>query len=344
MIHSGGRNPSGIISVTIDTPYVGEGVVAGTSVIMHGVKMGEVAAISRQPGGHVVLTTNLQAAPAVGLTDAMGIDFRPSNYFGVTGINLLPADTGQPLHDGIRLEITPKGNFALQTLLYQLGTLTNHVITQQLVDVIERTTRYTDALNPLLETMITVSTTVANVQTVGTAQLLRNATGINVALPGFVDALISTGDMYLHTKVGTAFNADEERTSNPFVGAYDSALLNQYNGAVALLASNPDEFVFGRLREWLKGAETDLFSKVGHLESSHVYELFPVVEEIRTLTDTIPKLIPAQDISNTLREVRERLERMYAGSGEQRALQVRLILDELPGLASPLGLALEAAG
>jgi hypothetical protein len=343
-VNSVGRDTSNVVSVTIETPYVGEGVVAGTPVIMHGVKVGEVAAISRQPGGHVLLRTDLQAAPTAGLTDAMGIDFRPSNYFGVTGINVLPSDTGRPLHDGSRLNITPKGNFALQTLLYQLGELSDHVITQQLVDVIERATRYTDALNPLLETMITVSTTVTNVQTVNTAQLLRNATGINVALPGLVDGLISTGDMYLNTKVGTGFNPEEDRNSNPFVHTYDEALLNQYNGAVALLASDPDAFVFGRFREWLKGAETDLFSKVGHLESSHVYELFPVVEQIRTLADVVPKLVPAEDIADTLRELRTRLERMYAGSGEQRALQVRLILDELPGVAGPLGVALGAAG
>src|ERR1700694_773897 len=159
-----------------------------------------------------------------------------------------------------------------------------------------------------------------------------------------MDALVNTGDLYLHTKIGIGFNADEDVKTNPFMPTYDDALLKQYATARHLLESNPDEFVFGRAKEWLKGAETDLFSKVGNLLSSHMNDLFPAVEELRAITDVVPKLIPAGDISDTLRELRERLERMYAGSGDQRALQVRVILDELPGQAGPLDLALGAAG
>jgi hypothetical protein len=339
-----GRTPKNVLSVAIDTPYVGQGVVSGTPLIMHGVKVGEVTAVSSLPTGQVRLNTQLQSASTTGLTDAMGIDFRPANYFGVTGINLIPADGGLPLRSGTQISVTPKGNFALQALLYRLGELSNQVVTPQLISVVERATRYTDALNPLLETMIIVSTTVTNVQKVSTAQLLRNTTGINVAYPGFMDALINTGDLYLHTKIGIGYNADEDVKTNPFMPTYDDAMLKQYATARHLLESNPDEFVFGRAKEWLKGAETDLFSKVGNLLSSHMNDLFPVVEELRAITDVVPKLIPAGDISDTLRELRERLERMYAGSGDQRALQVRVILDELPGQAGPLDLALGAAG
>jgi hypothetical protein len=339
-----GRTPKNVLSVAIDTPYVGQGVVSGTPLIMHGVKVGEVTAVSSLPTGQVRLNTQLQSASTTGLTDAMGIDFRPANYFGVTGINLIPAEGGLPLRSGTQISVTPKGNFALQALLYRLGELSNQVVTPQLISVVERATRYTDALNPLLETMIIVSTTVTNVQKVSTAQLLRNTTGINVAYPGFMDALINTGDLYLHTKIGIGFNADEDVKTNPFMPTYDDAMLKQYDTARHLLESNPDEFVFGRAKEWLKGAETDLFSKVGNLLSSHMNDLFPVVEELRAITDVVPKLIPAGDISDTLRELRERLERMYAGSGDQRALQVRVILDELPGQAGPLDLALGAAG
>jgi hypothetical protein len=339
-----GRTPKNVISMAIETPYVGQGVVSGTPLIMHGVKVGEVTAVSSLPGGRVRLNANVQSGPTTGLTDAMGIDFRPSNYFGVTGVNLIRHEGGQPLRSGIEISVTPTGNFTLQALLYRLGELSNQVVTPRLIDVVDRATRYTDALNPLLETMIIVATTVTNVQTVSTEQLLRNVTGINVAFPGFVDALVNTGDLYLKTDFGIGFNADEDYKNNPYVSTYDTALLNQYNTARHLLASNPDEFAYGRMKEWLKGAETDLFSKVGNLESSHIYELFPVVEEVRVMADVVPKLVPAGDIADTLRELRTRLERMYAGSGDQRALQVRVILDELPGQAGPLGLALGAAG
>ncbi|WP_145011468.1 MlaD family protein [Mycobacterium marseillense] len=332
-----------VISVAIETPYVGQGVVGGTPVIMHGVKVGEVTAISSVPGGRVRLNADLQSGPTTGLTDAMGIDFRPSNYFGVTGIDLTPADGGQPLRSGAQISVIPKGNFALQALLYRLGELSNQVVTDQLVHVVERATRYTDALNPLLETMIIVTTTTANVQKVSTAQLLRNTTGINVAFPGIVDALINTGDMWVRSDMGTGFNADRAVKENPFVSTYDTALGNYYNDSIHLMQSDPDKFVFGRWGEWLVGAKTDLFGPVGHLLSSHVYELFPVVDSIRALTDVVPKLVPPTNIADTLRELRTRLERMYTGSGEERALQARVILDEIPSVAAPIGLALGAA-
>ncbi len=61
------------------------------------------------PGGGVRLETDLQPGPTRGLTDAMGIDYRPSNYFGVTGINVIPAKDGRPLQNGMQLKITPTG-------------------------------------------------------------------------------------------------------------------------------------------------------------------------------------------------------------------------------------------
>ncbi|WP_235627251.1 MCE family protein [Mycolicibacterium fortuitum] len=337
-----------VISVAIETPYAGQGVSSGTPVIMHGAKVGEITDISSLPGGGVRLQTALQSNPIAGLTDDLGIDFRPANYFGVTGINLIPAQTGQPLRDGSQIVVTPKGNFTLQALLYRLGEITGHVVNQRLISVIERATRYTDALNPLLETLITVSTTVTNVQSVSTAQLLRNATGINVAIPGLFDALIGTGDLYLKANIGmgadgNGFDPEANLRENPYIQYYDELMATRYDEARRTLATNPDDFVHGRFQEWLNGAETDLFAKVGKLESSHIYDLFPVVEQMRVMADVVPVLVPADDIAYTVGELRSRLERMYGGSGDQRALQVRVILEQLPGVAGPVELALGAA-
>ncbi|WP_171508226.1 MlaD family protein [Mycolicibacterium fortuitum] len=332
-----------VISVAIESPYVGQGVASGTPVIMHGVKVGEVTAVSNLPTGGVQLNADLNNMATTGLTDAMGIDFRPANYFGITGINLVPADGGQPLRTGAQISVTPKGNFALQQLLYRLGELSNDVVTEQLISVVERATRYTDALNPLLETMIIATTSVTDVQTVSTAQLLRNTTGVNVALPGILDALVNTAHMWVTSEMGTGFNAEENIKNNPYVSTYDDARMAYYKEALHLMETDPDKFVFGRWGEWLVGAKTDLFGPVGYLLSSHMYELFPVVDQLRVLGDVVPKLAPAKDIKDTLSELRSRFERMYAGSGDQRALQVRVILDVLPGVAGPLGLALGAA-
>jgi hypothetical protein len=344
VISSSGRPANNAIAVAIETPYVGPGVGDGTAVILHGVKVGEVKEVSKLAGSRVRVDLELQQGPTNGLTDAVGIDFRPANYFGVTGINLTPTDHGQILGNGASISVTPMGNFTLQTLLYRLGELSHQVITPQLIRVMDRATRYTDALNPLFETMILVSTTITDVQTVSSAQLLRNTAAISAGLPSYLDAAIATGNGYLMNAVGVGYDPVKNRETNTLLPYYDPQRLKYYNEASHTLATDPDKWVFGRFNEYYVGARLDLFSKFGDLEKSHTYDLLPLLDEVRVMADVVPRLLQPTDIADKLRELRSRLERMYAGSGDQRALQVRVVLDELPGVGAPLQLALGGAG
>ena len=297
----GGR-PSDQFGVVIDSPYVGEGVAAGTALLMHGVKVGEVTHVSSLRGGGVRLAADLRHGPTAGLTDAMSIDFRPANYFGVTGINLVPGDGGQALTNGSLIKTTPKGNFTLQALLSRLGDLSHGVLTPHLVDVIERATNYIDGLDPLLETMLVVSTSLANVQTVSTAQLLTNITGISVAFPGFVNGLMSTGDYFVHASL--------DKVSEDF-------FQNTYKPTIDITS-------------------TGLFGASGALLSSHSTELAPLTDMIKVLTDVAPGLVPPDAIAGTAVELRTRLQRLFAGPPDQRAVNVRVVLDSLPGVAAPI--------
>lgn len=302
--------PPDRIALTIDTPYAGQGVAAGTAIIMHGVRVGEVTNISSVADGGVRLNVDLQSSSTAGLTDSLGIDFRPANYFGVTGINLVKGDGGQPLRDGVQIDTTPRGNFTLQTLLSRLGQITQGVVTPQLVGVIDRSTRYIDGLDPLLETMLTVIEAVDKVQTVSTAQLLTNATGLSAAFPAFVDALTKTGHEFTNSGL-VVFDHTGGEVSEEF-------WQNTYLPSVELTA---------------KG----LFSAIGKLEASHVDNLIPAVGIIKILSDTVPGLVRPDDIGATLVELRTRFEKLYGGTPEQRALQVHIVLDALPGMAAPLG-------
>lgn len=340
VVNPSGRPAKDTISVAIETPYVGQGVDSGTAVILHGLKVGEVTEISKLADSRVRVAVELQNGPTKGLTDAVGIDFRPANYFGVTGVNLIPADHGQLLRNGASISVTPTGNFTLQTLLYRLGELSHDVITPKLISVVDRATRYTDALNPLFETMILVSTTVTDVQTVSTEQLLRNTAAISVGLPPFLDGMISAGQGYIWNSAGVHFDPEHARATNPYLQDYSKEQVDYFNSALNDLSANPDKFIFGRLREYFKGAKFDLFSKVGDLEGSHIFDLFPMVDLIRVMADVAPRLVNPTDLGDKLGELRSRLELMYAGSGDQHALQVRIMLDQLPGVSAPLGVML----
>lgn len=336
------RQPRDYISLDIETPYVGEGVANGTPLIMHGVKVGYVSEVTNRPGGGVQIDALIRSASAKGLTDALGIDYRPSNYFGVTGINLLPKDGGQPLRSGSRLTITPDGDFALQALLYRLGGLTNGVINQRLIDVIERGTRYANGVTPLLETILIVGKAVADVQTVSTERLLRNVAGVSVGAPSWIDGLVRTVDDSLHTGLSDINLAMGDPLFNHYVTTYDEQLKSHYDSELKLAQTDMDTFVYGSVKEFFDAASTDLFVKVGNVLSTHTYDLFPVVEELRTITSVVPQIIDADGIGETLRELHSRLTHMYEGSGEQRAMQVKIVLDEIPAVAAPLGLAVGA--
>ncbi|MGE2713043.1 Mammalian cell entry related domain protein [Mycolicibacterium litorale] len=298
----GGR-PADLLNVTIESPYMGEGVESGTQLLMHGVAVGEVIHVASMRGGGVRLQVEVQREPTEGLTDTMRVDFRPANYFGVTGINLAPGVSGTALSDGAVVEVVPTGNFTLQALLERLGDISHGVLTPKLIDVIDRTTTYVDGLDPLLETMLVVTGSLADVQNVSTAQLLTNATGISVAFPGFVDAATSTGDLFLHGGLD---------------GASEDYYQNTYSPTIELAAN-------------------DLFGAAGKLVGSRSEDLAPLTNMIKILADVAPGIIPQEQISESATELRMRLERLFEGPPERRAVNVRVILDSLPGVAAPLG-------
>lgn len=296
--------PSDQFGVVFESPYVGQGVVAGTVIQMHGVKVGEVTQITNLPGGAVRLTADLQRAPTAGLTDTVGIDFRPANYFGVTGINLRPGQGGQALAQGSLVKTTPSGNFTLPALLSRLGELSHGVVTPHLIDVIEKVTDYADSLDPLLETMLVMSNSLAKVQTVSTARLLTNTAGISVALPGLTHATMSTGNLFVHAgELGTV----------------------------------SEEYYAHTYRASIEDIATGLFGALGKLLGSHPTDLYPATNLLKVLTDTAPGLVPSDAIADTLRELRTRLEKLFAGPPDRRAVNVRVILDSLPGVAAPIG-------
>ncbi len=328
------HRPFDMITLTLETPYVGQGVASGTSLIMHGAKVGQVTSVSNRSGA-VRINAELQKQIAKGLTDTLNVDFRPANYFGVTAINLVPGSGGAPLRNGAMITLQPKGNFALQALLSRLGEISNGVINQRLISVIDRATRYTDGLNPLLETMVMVTSAVTKVQTVRTEQLLRNATGIAVALPGFLDAAVEVGDDYLHGYV-VDFTVEEGIKANPFFAGLDDHLREVFLSNARLLASDPDEYMKQVYVPYLEVSGDAVFGSVGKLESTHMIDLKPAVGIVQSLAEVVPALVNPTGVAGTLQELRTRLERMFAGSPEQRALQLRIVLDELPGVAAPV--------
>jgi hypothetical protein len=211
----------------------------------------------------------------------------------------------------MHIKTVPKGNFTLQALLTRLGALSTRVITPQLVEVIDRTTRYTDALNPLIDTMLIAANAVAHIQTVPTARLLANTTGLSVAFPGLLSATTDAGDAIAHADMNWMHKGLGDNTTEEWYKTFGIPTVEQLTNGI--------------------------FGSIGRLESSHSADLLPLVNGIQAITDTAPPLLRPEGLAQTLVELRTRFEKLYKGTPEQRALQVRIVLDSLPGVAAPLG-------
>ena len=303
---------------------VGQGVAIGTPLMMHGVTVGKVTAVSSLPSGEVRLNADLESAPTAALTDTLSVDFQPANYFGVTGINVTPGAGGKPLRNGAQITTVPSGNFTLQALLSRMGEITGGVVTPQLVRVINRAATYTDGLNPLIESMLTAADSVAKVQTVSTEQLLRNTTGISVAFPSFVDAATAAGYGFNQGSGFVTFN----------VSGKDS--LPGPDAVPVPGRPQSGEFWQQRSKATLDVIANSFFGALGKLLSSHTSDLLPAVNLVQTLTDTVPGLVTPAGVADTLVELRTRFEKLYGGSAEERALQVHIVLDQLPGVRAPI--------
>src|SRR5579875_53658 len=335
--------PPDRISVAIDTPFVGQGVEAGTAVVLHGVEVGKVTSVALSPGGGVRLAIGLQRGPVAGLTDTMNIDFRPINYFGVPGVNIIPAPGGQAVRNGTEISVMPRGNFTLSALLSQLGNVSAAALTPQLISVLDRVTRYTDGLNPLLETLVTTTKAVADVQNVSTATLLANAAPISAAYPGFANATVnlaarvSDNDYYPEPGDPSGRYPTISPPSSPAAsGRKLPPPYKEFSKTKDVASISDKEFQNTYLR-FLELASGGLFLAVGTVVKSHSDDLLPLVNGIKQLSDPVPSLLRPADLARTLAELRSRFEKLFGGNGEQRALQVRILLDSLPGVAAPLG-------
>lgn len=332
----GGR-PAGLYSVAITTPYVGQGVQEGTPVVLHGVKVGEVTSVKNTADGEVRLDTDLETAPTQGLTNDMDIDYRPINYFGIPGVNLIPRSGGQALHDGSQLRLVPTGNFTLAELLYQLGNVSQASLTPQLISVIDRVTRYTDGLNPLFESLVTMSRAVEAVQTEPTEEQVSRLGVALAAVPPFANELV------IGLRRVQDFSFYPGQTRGP---AASSAMVLAppylVDAQIPSLGEFTDQYFDTYWDTGLDSAQNGLFKAVGTLVGSHVDDLYPLISGLKSITDTVPVLLRPRDVAQKLAELRSRFEQLYEGNGEQRAVSVRLLLDGLPGVAAPMGIVTEA--
>lgn len=296
--------------LAIDTANVAPGVKPGAEVILRGAQVGTITAVTRTSDGEVEVAVELQPDRVRGLTDNVDVDFRPANYFGVTALNLTERTGGAALRTGVRLHRPTIGDYTMSTMIERGSIVVSGTLSQDMVDTLDKVLTYTDGLTPLIRSGLIFADQVAKTQKAMPTELFGRTDDILAVLPGFLDQTMQGAY--------TAFSGKFNQRPDGSMGINDRELNNANEG--------------------LQNASGALFSAVGTLLRSHAGELTPAVEIIRLFAEPIPGMVGDNIIGPRLRQMVARLNAAFTAPDGTPGLQLRVVMDRLPGIAAPMGL------
>ncbi len=295
------------IRLQLVVPALGPGVESGSKVLVRGAAVGEVTEVTAVGSGAVHVALVLDDELGAILTDSLDVDFRPENYFGVSAVNLIERPGGKALTDGRVLHRTTAPDFTMSTMLEQVSLVVDGTLTSSMIATLDEVMRYANGLAPLIRAGIIVAEQMSKTQQHLPTELLLRANDVLVQLPAFgrgaADALYA---IYL-----SAYNQRPDGSTG-----VDDAFMTETDQALELAAS-------------------DLFGLAGSLLASHDAELTPLVSAADEVVAPLPGLLGDGRLGE-LNTVIDRLESAFTGTAEQRTLQLRLVLDDVPALAGPL--------
>ncbi|CCW11342.1 Mammalian cell entry related domain protein [Rhodococcus aetherivorans] len=300
--------PKHELGLSVDVHSVAPGVAAGTKVILHGAEVGEVTSMDRMPAGTVRMGLALRPDAIPGLNDAFDIDFRPQNYFGVTAINLVGRPGGNELVAGQILNRVPAGDFTMSTMLEKGSLAIDGTLTKSMISTLDKVIRYSDGLTPMIEAGVVFTDRAAKAQQALPSELMGRMNDVLAVLPAFNSEMINA----LHTLFETKFNHQPD-------GSYgvNDAFMDETDEAMEIMS-------------------TDVFGGAGKLLSSHGAELTPVTGIVQALSDGLPGLLAGGASTQKLQTLVDRYNAAFSESGDYKTLNLRIILDDLPGMSAPL--------
>lgn len=301
------------MTVTIDTPSVGPGVENGTDVVLRGAPVGKVSALAVNSNGTSSITVDLDKGLVQGMGQDFTLDFRPKNYFGITGITITdPGDEARgPLRDGDHLTRTDIVDNTLSTMIELGSDVANGTLVPETVNAIKRVVVYSGAFQPLLHTGVVVADTIARTQRETPAYLLDRYNEIVNSLPPFADG---------------AFAGLEALYSSPIRLSGDD-IQNRFSTSLASVSTN-------------------FFAMVGTLLKSNQSSLTPLLEVITRSAGVLPAIGAGVVTPTSVNDLLTRLDGAFAdGPNGTTVLKVNLALQSLPsfgGVLSPQSVGAQA--
>ncbi|WP_148281171.1 MlaD family protein [Gordonia sp. KTR9] len=298
------------IEVAIDVSSVGPGVAAGTQVMLRGARVGEVEAVEEKDDHTLRMMVRLND-PSVEITDSVGVDFRPQNYFGIAAVNLETKHGGARLTNGSVLNRTSDvADYTMSTMLEKGSESINGSLTNQMVKSLDKVVNYTDGLTPLIDTAVEFADIVAREQVELPADLLAKMNDILVVMPSFSGNAIDTLKVLYNTK----FNQGPD-------------------------GFRVDDVMMERSGLGLKIASEDLYGRAGRLLASHKNELLPGTQAIGAIVGVLPHFLVNGTALGQISTIAQRYDRAMTKNREGNVtLNLRVVLDSLPAVTTPLSL------
>lgn len=290
--------------VILRTENIGDGIGVGTPVRYDGVDVGSVARVDADGINTKKVTLLLDRAHLIGLTDNLFVDYSPSNLFGISEVALKEADGGVPLRDGIVVDLTgPRSNrqrdATMGVLIRTVAEATGDLFTPQLTEVLMRLSETSRQFTPLMETIVSMSRMVAETQKMPPSYLLDQ----------YGSMLVGAGSLFDGT-VGLVNRLTRIEILNNQRGLFDAAV------------STVGEKFFPALANTIFTARNYL--------SDYTVMLVPILSAASSMVPT-PEASSAQ-----LSEILARLGNSFTQTPDGPVLNLKVIVDSFPGLATPL--------
>ena len=297
----------GVIDVRLVTTTIGAGLQTGSKVVLHGTPVGTVTELSVSNAGETSIGLQIDKHIAGQLGQDFSIDYRPTNYFGITGLNISnvgDVSKGGSLRDGDRLWRSGGADYTMSTMIEQASYAATGSLQNDTMDAIRRTLAYSASLEPLIHTGIVVADTISQTQRRMPAQLISEYNDIFAAMPPFASGAIEA-----------AWNMYDSGSRR-----YGDVLNEQFVITAKTIAGT-------------------FFSLVGSLLGDNEDNLTSATQNVRQLAGILPVIGQGALTPVTVRTLVDRLNGAFVPTdGGGRTLNLNVVLDKLPVLDGPLAI------
>lgn len=201
--------PKDDFELTLRSPTVAAGIVAGAPVRVNGLEVGEVSDVTHLGNGQQGVALSLHPDAAEHLTGNLQADFSAGNLFGVSEVILTPRKGGIELKDGAQLTPQrPITDNTVSNMIVTIGDVNDDAIRPYMGDILRNFDASSKAMVPLLTALGSVTEAVAQTQKLKTSQtfpiIARTAQNADGSFSAVIDAIQSlNGVQQIHDPAWT---------------------------------------------------------------------------------------------------------------------------------------------